>query len=121
MNVGERLFPIIGSLVNDEIYPLIRPETAKGKPPYIIYTPISSQSENSLDGFLGHEYAQIQIDIYHSDYDELDRLTHQVIKAINDNITPSEFLGRQHLYDDDSELFRQSLDYQFWTSIFNQA
>lgn len=51
MNVGERLFPIVGSLVNDEIYPLIRPETAKGKPPYIIYTPISSQSENSLDGF----------------------------------------------------------------------
>ncbi len=114
MNAGTQIFKIMGDLVGGRVFPLIRPETAADDTPYIIYTPISSQPINSLDGFLGHEYTQVQIDVYHTDYDELDSLVNQVIDKFRE-LNSSEFLGRQQLYDD-SGLYRQILEVQFFTT-----
>ena len=90
-------------------------EGANSANPYIIYTPIDTIPDSTMDGFSGHEYARVQIDIYHEDYDALDTLANQVIETIQTNIRPSEFLNRQHLIDD-SGLYRQSMDWQLWTS-----
>ena len=90
-------------------------EGADSANPYIIYSKVSSIPDTTMDGFSGHEYARVQIDIYHDDYDELDILANTVIDTIQTNINPSEFLTRQHLIDD-SGLYRQSIDWQLWTS-----
>lgn len=115
MNAGQQLYPILKELVAGRVYQLVRREGADMTLPYIVYSPISSVPENDLDGYTGHESARIQIDIYHDDYDELDVLTDNVIATINNNIQPSEYQGRRHLYESEDDLFRQSIDYEFWT------
>lgn len=90
-------------------------EGANSATPYVIYSKVSSIPDNTMDGFSGHEYARVQIDIYHDDYDALDTLANQVIETIQTNIPRAEFLNRQHLIDD-SGLYRQSMDWQLWTS-----
>lgn len=115
MNAGQQLYPILSPLVYGRVYQLIRREGADAKTPYIVYTPVSANPTTSQDGFTGYEWVRVQIDIYHDDYDELDSLADAVIDAINTNIRPSELSGRQHLYDADSDLFRQSIDYEFFT------
>lgn len=115
MNAGQQLYPILSPLVDGRVYQLIRREGADATTPYIVYTPVSADPTTSQDGFTGYEWVRAQIDIYHDDYDELDSLADAVIDAINTNIRPSELSGRQHLYDADSELYRQSIDYEFFT------
>lgn len=115
MNAGQQLYPILSPLVDGRVYQLIRREGADATTPYIVYTPVSADPTTSQDGFTGYEWVRTQIDIYHDDYDELDSLADAVIDAINTHIRPSELSGRQHLYDADSELYRQSIDYEFFT------
>lgn len=115
MNAGQQLYPILSPLVDGRMFPMRRWEGADSANPYIIYSKVSSIPDSTMDGFSGHEYVRVQIDIYHEDYDELDALAIQVIDAINTGIPLSEFLNRQHLIDD-SGLYRQSMDWQLWTS-----
>ena len=115
MNVGQQLYPILNPLVSGRVFPLQRWNGASKSTPYIIYTPIDSIPDNTMDGFSGHEYARVQIDIYHDNYDKLDILANQVIDEISKKIPQAEFLNRQHLIDD-SGLYRQSMDWQLWTS-----
>lgn len=115
MNVGQQLYPILNPLVLGRVFPLQRWNGASKSTPYIIYTPIDSIPDNTMDGFSGHEYARVQIDIYHDNYDQLDVLANKVIDEISKKIPQAEFLNRQHLIDD-SGLYRQSMDWQLWTS-----
>lgn len=117
MNAGQRLFPILKELVDGRVYQLVRRENAKPILPYIVYQPISSVPENYIGGYTGHESVRIQIDIYHNNYDKLDSLADNVIAMIDRHIKPSEYQGRRQLYESDSDLFRQSIDYEFWTKI----
>ncbi|MCK6052505.1 DUF3168 domain-containing protein [Moraxella osloensis] len=116
MNLGQQLYPILSPLVGGRVFPMQRWEGADSANPYIIYSKVSSIPDNTMDGFSGHEYVRVQIDIYHEDYDELDALAIQVIDAISTGIPLSEFLNRQELPDDDTGLYRQSMDWQLWTS-----
>lgn len=116
MNAGQQLYPILSPLVDGRVFPMQRWEGADSNQPYIIYTPIDTIPDSTMDGFSGHEYARVQIDIYHHHYDQLDVLANQVIAAIQNQIPRAEFLNRQHLIDNDSQLYRQSMDWQLWTS-----
>lgn len=124
MNAGQQLYPILKGLVDGEVHQVMRlPKTdATGKPlppklPYIVYTPVTTTPETSQYGYTGYDWSRVQIDVYHSSYDKCDALSNQVIIAINKNIRPSELGSRQHLYDNDSKLWRQSFDYEFFTEI----
>lgn len=114
MNAGQQLYPILKELVDGRVYQLVRRQGADTTLPYIVYTPISTLPVNCLDGYTGHESARMQIDIYHDDYDELDKLADKVIATINETIKPSEYQGRRQLYESESDLFRQSIDFEFW-------
>lgn len=118
MNAGQQLFPILSPFVGGRVFQLIRRETATDKRvPYIVYTPIFSTPETAINGYTGHDWTRVQIDIYGNDYDALDALTNQVITAIDSNIKPSYLTSRQQLYDADGDLFRQSIDYEFPTDL----
>lgn len=116
MNAGEQICPILDPFVNQRCYPLQRLDGEDTATPYIVYTPIDSIPDTTMDGFSGHEYTRVQIDIYHHHYDQLDVLANQVIAVIQNQIPRAEFLNRQHLIDNDSQLYRQSMDWQLWTS-----
>lgn len=114
MIVGELLYSVLGSLVGNQIYPLVIPETGDDSPPYIVYQVISSQSQNTLDGPTGHEWARVQIDIYDHDYDQCVQLSHDVVKALDDALQLKIYDGARQMYEKDSKLFRQSIDIEFW-------
>ena len=96
MNASKLIFQTLSPLVSGRVYPVIVPEsqskTIAGQS-YIVYTLVSSNPENSNDGFEGHEYALMQIDVYSPSYSDTDVLMLQVINALN-NIKAEIFLSR---------------------------
>lgn len=114
MQAGLILFPILSPLVSERVFPLVAPETADNAPPYIIYTPISAVPEQTFDGHTGDEWVRVQVDIYHTDYDELLALHSQVIKAL-DTLGLKVFSSSSQSFADG--LFRASLDVEFWQTL----
>lgn len=119
MNASKLIFQTLNPLVAGRVYPVIVPEsqakTIAGKS-YIVYTLISSNPENSNDGFEGHEYALMQIDVYSPSYETTDELMMQVINALN-NIK-AEIGSRQSIPDPNPKLYRQTLDIHVWGTTF---
>ena len=119
MNASKLIYQTLSPLVAGRVYPIIVPEsqakTIAGKS-YIVYTLISSNPENSNDGFEGHEYALMQIDVYSPSYETTDELMMQVINALN-NIK-AEIGSRQSIPDPNPKLYRQTLDVHVWGTTF---
>ena len=119
MNASKLIFQTLSPLVSGRVYPVIVPEsqskTIAGKS-YIVYTLVSSNPENSNDGFEGHEYALMQIDVYSPSYSDTDVLMLQVINALN-NIK-AEIGSRQSIPDPNPKLYRQTLDIHVWGTTF---
>lgn len=119
MNASKLIYQTLAPLVAGRVYPIIVPEsqakTIAGKS-YIVYTLVSSNPENSNDGFEGHEYALMQIDVYSPSYSDTDVLMLQVINALN-NIK-AEIGSRQSLPDSNPKIYRQSLDVYVWGTTF---
>ena len=119
MNASKLIFQTLSPLVAGRVYPIIVPEsqakTIAGKS-YIVYTLVSSNPENSNDGFEGHEYALMQIDVYSPSYATTDELMMQVINALN-NIK-AEIGSRQSIPDPNPKLYRQTLDIHVWGTTF---
>lgn len=113
MIAGVQLVQTLGSLVNARIYPMIIREHDDHTAPYIIYQIISSQPDITNDGITGHEWIRAQIDVYHDDAYACTMLANQVISSINNQIKNSIYGGQQQLYDTASDLYRQSIDYEF--------
>ena len=116
MNASQIIFERLAPLVDDKCYPLFIPETNPNKPPYIIYQIISTEPDNDLDGITGHEWANVQLDVYHHDYDECIELTHKVIAQLNE-IKPSIYHGVQYLHDIPSGFYRSLIEYGFWQTM----
>lgn len=114
MIASVQLKQVLGPLVEGRIYPLRIDEKEDSTPPYIIYQEVSSQPEITDDGITGHEWAHMQIDVYHPDKYKVRLLANKVVSTINDQIKPSIYGGQQQLYDEASNLWRQSIDYEFW-------
>ena len=111
MNASEQIYTLLSPRVDGRVYPLFIPETQQIALPYIVYQPISTLPENTLDGTTGHEWVSMQIDVYCDDYDELLALSRQVINELA-TIKPSSYDGRQILYDD--ALYRAIIEFGFW-------
>lgn len=120
MNASQILFKKLSPIFNGKVYPMAVPETQDNTLPYAVYNIISTAPDNSLDGITGHEWARVQIDIYHNDYDELLTLNSKVISELN-TITPSIYGGTQLLTENNHSssalLFRAMIEYEFWQSF----
>lgn len=95
------------------IYPVVIREQDDSATPYLIYQIISSQPEITNDGITGHEWVRVQIDVYHEDVYQCTLLANNVINTINEQIKHSIYNGQQQMYDSPSDLYRQSIDYEF--------
>ena len=112
MLANQTIHRLLGSLVDKRIYPMIAPENTTT--PYIVWQVISAQPQNTLDGTTHHEWVRVQIDIYHKNYDACVQLSHDVVATLDQNIQISIYDGTQQLYENDTRLFRQSIDIEFW-------
>lgn len=114
MTASERIYSLLGSLVDGRCYPLFVPESEKLPPPYIVYSIISNLPDNVLDGITGHEWVRVQIDVYTINYDDTIALSNQAVNQLN-TITPSVYGGTTYLYDDG--LYRGLIEYEFWQTL----
>lgn len=119
MDGYEKLNEILSPLVNDNAFADIVPEQLDGgsQPiPYIVFSEVSGVPENVIDGFIGHEWTRMQVDVYHKTRVECRALANKVINTIAEHINPCEFGGRRRFTDQDTGLARQSLDFSFFTT-----
>lgn len=114
MIAGVQLYNLLSPLVDGKVYPLFVTELDERDPPFIVYQVISDQPETTLDGITGHEWVNVQIDVYHPDVYQCTLLANKVINQINNNVKPSKYNGSDQLYEADAELFRISIDYGLW-------
>lgn len=113
MKASEIIYSNLEALFNGSIYPLVRPDSEKNYP-YLVYTVLNTNPEGFIDGYSGNEMAYIQLDIYSYSYDEAEDLTNIVINTLNEKVKPFFYENRQYLYEDDTKLFRQSLECHLW-------
>ena len=111
MSASKDICTLLSPFVGNRVYPLFVLETIEKLSPYIVYQIISTQPEKTIEGTTGHEWAQVQIDVYHHNYDKLLSLASDVIDALN-TIKPSEYGGCQYLFDDG--LYRAIIEYSIW-------
>ena len=114
MIAGVQITDVLSPLVAARIYPVIATEDDDSTSPYIVYQVISSQPEITNDGITGHEWVRVQIDVYHDDAYQCTLLANKVINTINEQIQPSIYDGQQQMYDAERDLYRQSIDYEFF-------
>lgn len=113
MKASQIIYTNLEHLFNGCIYPLVRPESEKGSP-YLVYTILNTNPENVIDGYVGHEMAYLQLDIYATDYDECEDLTNTVINTLDEVVKPFHYENRRYLYEDDTKLFRQIIECHLW-------
>lgn len=110
MNASQLIYSTFSDLVAGRVYPHLIPETADDTPPYVIYQIISTMPITTLDGITGHERVRVQLDAYHSDYDDLLALYGQILGRFT-QLPMSEHDGTH--FSIDEGLYRASIDVFF--------
>lgn len=114
MSASEIIYKNLKGLFNDEIYPLIRPESSNKTDSYLTYQILNTTPTNSIDGYLGYELAFVQLDIYSFDYDDTEKLTNQTIEILTNNLNPFHYENRKYFYEEDTKLYRQLIECHIW-------
>lgn len=101
-------------LVKGRVWPFVAPETNPG-PPYITYTPISSQRLQAFDGYTGQNQVAMQIDIWADDIETTTRLAETVIQLLEARSDISARVQQDRDdHDSTTNLVRKSLDFLIW-------
>jgi len=101
----------VAALVGNRVRPV---HLRQGDPfPAIVYTRISTEPVNDLDGHGGLDNCRFQIDCYSEGYQELRNLAAAVKTAMN--AAGHLQAGDRDLYESDLKLHRVILDFSIWT------
>lgn len=91
-------------------------------PPYIVYTVVSKTPSVSLTGPNGTEKLRVQIDVYARSYEEVKEIEAAIKTAFigtagfNSASCANVPISSQDLYEDDTRLYRVSMDYSVGVS-----
>lgn len=94
--------------VCERVYPLFMPQNVEF--PAMTYQVIYDGTEQSVKGDICGRDARFQVDIYSRTYSEAKSLKQQTVNNIID-LKGGE-ISSQDLYDDDTELYRQLIDFK---------
>lgn len=103
----------LAALVAGRCFPLTAPDPVVK--PYVIYSVISDVTENSLDGDSGLSLKRVQVDIYSTTYGGVKTLAATVKSSFTVAIPQSIHLSSQDLYEPDTQLYRITMDFSFWS------
>ena len=84
--------------------------------PFIVWTEITSQINNTLQGASNVQNTRLQIDCYAATPAARQTLVDGVIAAMAVASFPSVLLGIQNLYETETKLFRATLDFSAWST-----
>jgi len=94
--------------ITEYVYPLTMPQDVVF--PAMTYQVIYDGTEQSVKGDVCGRDARFQVDIYSKSYSEAKSLKEQVVNKIVD--LKGGYISAQDLYDQDTELFRQLIDFK---------
>ena len=105
---------VITGLVNDRIWPMLRPGATL---PALVYQGIGGAPVQDLDGEDTLQNPRVQIDAWASTYDTARALARTVRMRMN--VAATDFRGSlisepQDIYEEETRLFRVLLDYSCW-------
>jgi hypothetical protein len=114
VTVQEQLFALLNgaTAAADRIYPNASPD--KPGRPYIVYTRISANSDNVLNGSSGIINTRMQIDCYADSYNAVQSLAAQVDALMRGWVLQSISYPAIDQYEPDVRLHRVILDYSIW-------
>ena len=112
------IYNTLKALVNDRVYPAPRPSSAVKDTPYITYQKIGNvESINTLDGYLGVEQVRVQLNVYHIEQFEAEKLAHEVKKLLcSQQLCACEFVSATSDFDVDTQLYAEINDFYIWQS-----
>lgn len=115
MRASVMIFQTLSPLLSARVFPAPRAETADQTVPYATYQKITSNSENTLDAWTGHDYVRVQVDVWHNTLNEAEILGNQVKSAItNQTLCAAELADTRDTYDETTKLHGQSIDFMIW-------
>ncbi len=110
--IQEVLYAKLHNITLGRIYPLIAP--ADVVKPYIVYTRIPSETENTIDEEPGLFNTRLQIDTYHTTYQNALIVAAQVRNEMTTLQYKNIHVYEQDFYDTDSNLYRVMMEYSIW-------
>lgn len=119
MKLHQSIYQTLANLVDSRVYPLVVPETIANKVPYIIYQVVNGEPTNTLDGYTGSSRVLVQIDVYHTDFDNCIKLANDVIWRLDKYLHYAIFDNRQTMLEyleGGGILYRQCLEFFMWQS-----
>lgn len=96
--------------ITDKVTPLMLPQNATY--PAITYFNVTPVPINHLKGESDTQNARIQVDIWAESYSEVKSLYLEVKTSMS--AISSLFLGANEVYEDETKLYRLSLDFSVW-------
>lgn len=119
MKMHQMLMQVVGPLVQTDgltprVFPLVMPQ-GQASFPCAVYSVVSAEPLNDLSGLAGATRYRVQLDVYGKVW--LD--THELAGAIQQALDMQDelqcvALGRQDFHEDDTRLFRASLEFSIW-------
>ena len=106
--------PGLSELIGNKVFALIIPQGTKL--PCITFQRLGGSPANTLAGASGLEEIDLQIDVWARDYDE----AKAIAKAVRAAMPPSgpqfsaHLIEDQDLYEDGTNYFRVSMEFQVW-------
>ena len=104
---------ILAALVTGRCYPMFAPDPVTK--PYIVYQVISDVQESNLDGYAGISNKRIQVDVYSTTYGGSKTLASSVKTSMSNASFSNIHLSSQDLYEQDTQLYRISMDFSIWS------
>lgn len=112
------LYTQLKGLVNNRIFPAPRPKNADQAVPYITYQKIGNvEAINTLDGYIGAEQVRVQINVYHGEQLEAEKLAHRVkVLLSQQRDCACEYVSATSDFDADTQLYAEINDFYIWQS-----
>lgn len=110
--IEEQVFNALKSLASNRVYPMVLPQNPTM--PAIVYTLISKNSENRLEGSASLRQARMQIDTYAKTYSAVKILAASVLNAMETASFKGTLQTERDLYEADVKLYRVTQDFYIW-------
>jgi len=110
--IEQSIYSTLGSLVSNRVYPLTMPQNPTF--PAIVYTRVSINPENRLEGGSSLDQIRIQIDSYAKTYSAVKSLAESVRSAMEAASFKGTLQLEQDFYEPDLGLYQVTQDYYVW-------
>lgn len=106
---------LLSPLVSGRCYPLVNTSTTLTRP-YITFSVVSNVPVVSLTGPSGLERRRFQIDIWGDSYGAVKDIEARTKSTFSASSIVNVPLSSQDLYEEDTKLYRVSMDFAVWAS-----